>query len=148
MELYCAALLEPYGNARFITLVSALEPIAKQENLAPSVSSFVDSALVLLAETKDIESSLVDSLKGRVNQLRKESVRQSLRRLSNSWFPSRKDVWQVIDRAYTLRSELLHEGKLNDPDIDLSTEIILISNILRAIYEKALDRKLQVPAHV
>lgn len=148
MELYCAALLEPYGNARFITLVSALEPIAKQEDLGSSVSSFVDSALMVLSEAKDIETSLIDSLKGRVNLLRKESIRQALKRLSNSWFPNRKDVWQVIDRAYALRSELLHEGKLNDPDIDLFNETILISNILRAIYEKALDRKLHVSAPV
>lgn len=148
MELYCAALLEPNERACFVTVISALEPLAKQESLGPAVSSFVDSALANLDGANGIEGSLVASLKGRLAQLRQESVRQALRRLSTSWFPHRNDVWQRIDRAYSLRSELIHEGKLLDPDVDLSSETTLISKILRSIYEQASGRTFRVPAGI
>lgn len=145
MELYCAAFLEPNERARFVTIVSALEPLAKQESLGAGVSDFVDGAVAALAKAEGIQVGIHDSLRGRLNQLRLESVRQALLRLSNAWFPKRLDVRQRIERAYALRSELLHEGTLLDPDIDVSTETAYISNILRAIYEQAFGRAFRVP---
>ena len=148
MELYCAAFLELNERARFVTVVSALEPLATQEDLGLPVSSFVDGALAALEQTKGIEEGVRSSLRGRLSQLRQESVRQALLRLSDSWFPQRTDVRQRIDRAYGLRSELLHEGTLLDPDVDLATEITQISHVLRAIYEQASGRKFRVPPQV
>jgi hypothetical protein len=140
MELYCAAFLELNERARFVTVVSALEPLANQESLGPEVSAFVDEALAVLDKTQGLQDGVRASLRGRLSQLRQESVRQALLRLSASWFPQREDVRQRIDRAYALRSELLHEGRLLDPDVDITTEINLISSVLREIYEQASGR--------
>ena len=148
MELYCAAFLEPNERARFVTIVSALEPLAKQESLGSEVSTFVEGAVVALEKAEGIQASIRASLKGRLNLLRNESVRQALLRLSRTWFPQREDVRKQIDTAYALRSELLHEGTLLDPDIDIAAETTQISKILRAIFEQASGRTFHVPTEV
>lgn len=148
MELYCAALLELNERARFVTMVSALEPLAKQENLGSEVSTFVENTVAALENIDGIEVGIRASLKGRLYQLRNESVRQALLRLSRTWFPMREDVRQRIDSAYALRSELLHEGTLLDPDIDISAETTQISKVLRAIFEQATNHSFYVPTDV
>lgn len=148
MELYCAALLEMNERARFVTVVSALEPLAKQESLGGGITAFVESMISHLDATADIEHRLRASLRGRVNQLRSESVRQALFRLADSWFPGRVELRELIDKAYGLRSELLHNGTLSDPDCDLNAETDRIASILRAIYEQASSRTFRVATGV
>lgn len=148
MELYCAALLEPNERARFVTAVSALEPLAKQESLGDGVNAFVDSTLGSLSAAPNVDPTLLTSLRGRVEQLRRESVRQALLRCADSWFPGRTDLRRQIDRAYGLRSELLHNGTLTDPDCDLGGETDNIAKILRSIYARASGRALRVPVGV
>ena len=137
MELYCAALLESNERTRFVTAVSALEPLAQQQSLGPAVSSYVDKALADLNSAADIEQKVRASLCGRINQLRQESVRQALFRLANSWFPGRTEIRERIDRAYRLRSELLHGGSFADPDTDLTAEMNKIATVLRTLYGRA-----------
>lgn len=121
---------------------------ARQESLGSEVSAFVDGTIVALEQSEGIQGSIRASLKGRLNQLRNESVRQALLRLAGTWFPQRDDVRRRIDSAYALRSELLHEGALLDPDIDIAAEITQVSNILRAIFEQASGRSFRVPTEV
>lgn len=148
MELYCAAFLEPNERARFVTIVSALEPLAKQQDLGPSIQTFVSDMVSALSKAANIDLRLQNSLRGRILQLRQESVRQALLRLSGTWFPERPDVRARIERAYALRSELLHEGTLLDPDIDIGSEIGQISKVLRAIFQQASGWSFRVPTEV
>jgi hypothetical protein len=143
MELYCAALLESNERTRFVTAVSALEPLAQQQSLGSAVSAYVDEALAILNRTTDIDERVRTSLCGRINQLRQESVRQAIFRLADLWFPGCTEVRERIDRAYSLRSELLHEGAFADPDIDLAYEMNRLATVLRALYERASGRPLR-----
>jgi Apea-like HEPN len=143
MELYCAALLEPNERTRFVTAVSALEPLAQQQSLGSAVHSYVDEALAVLNGATDIDQRIRASLYGRINQLRQESVRQALFRLAGSWFPHDTTIQKQIDHAYSLRSELLHEGTFADPDIDLTSEMNKIATVLRTLYERASGRPLR-----
>jgi hypothetical protein len=81
MELFCAAGLEPSQRAVFLGLVSALEPLAQTANLGRDVSSFVDECLCALEADPAIPQETKNSLKGRLGQLRGESIRQALLRL-------------------------------------------------------------------
>jgi hypothetical protein len=72
MELYCAALLETNEHARFVSAVSALEPLVEQECLGGDVGSFVEAMLTNLENVGDIDDSLRDSFRGRIRQLRYE----------------------------------------------------------------------------
>ena len=145
MELYCSALLEANARARFLGIVSALEPLAEQQPLGNAVDNFVDSMIRCLDADTDIEPALRSSLRGRLQQLRRESVRQALLRLAKTWFPEQHDIQRQIDRAYALRSDLLHNGVLSDPDSDLGTETSKIMSILRAIYSIASNHVFHVP---
>lgn len=145
MELYVAAALESNERAKFVMAVSALEPLAAQLNLGPEVAKTVDSMVEHLASAPEVPGDLKTSLRGRLLQLKHESIRQALKRLSATWFPDDKDAWQGLDRAYALRSELLHEGRPNDLDMLLSEETQAISSLLRRIYQQAFSYTLRSP---
>ena len=145
MELFVAAGMESNDRARFVMAVSALEPLATQQNLGALAGSVIDDLAIRLNEDCTIDRSLKDSLRARLLQLKKESIRQSLKRLSASWFPDDREAWERLDRAYSLRSEMLHEGRSNDLDILLAEEISSVSNLLRRIYQHVFDHKLIAP---
>lgn len=137
MELFVAAALESNDRARFVMAVSALEPLAVQECLGPDVAVVVDDLIARLAAASTIAPELRHSLEGRLRQLKRESVRQALKRLCAQWLPGEAAAWVQLDRTYALRSELLHEGRPQDLDILLSEETTQVSNLLRRIYQQA-----------
>jgi len=136
MELFVAAALESNDRARFVMAVSALEPLAAQQNLGSEVAAVVDELSEKLAAADAIPRELRESLQGRLRQLKQESVRQALKRLCGQWLPGEHDAWKKLDKAYGLRSEMLHEGRPQDLDILLSEETMNISNLLRRIYQQ------------
>ena len=70
-------------------------------------------------------------------------MRQALKRLCAQWLPNDRESWQRLDKAYALRSEMLHEGRPNDLDIPLAEETNAVSNLLRLIYQQAFDYPLR-----
>lgn len=147
LELFASAALESNDRARFVMAVSALEPLAVQESLGDEVSSAVDELASQLCENANIPAELKDSLKGRLLQLKRESVRQALKRHCFRWFPNDSTAWKALDHAYGLRSELLHEGRPTDLDLLLAEQTRTISNYLRAIYEREFGLPLRAPTH-
>jgi hypothetical protein len=145
LELYCAALLETSARARFIMVVSALEPIATQQDHGKEVSDFVDGAVIALEQATGIADNVKRSLEGGIEKLGKESIGFSLSRLSEERFPNRPDVKKRITKAYALRSQLLHRGSLQDPDFDLASETNEIARVLRSIYALKFNREFRVP---
>lgn len=135
MELFAAAALESNDRARFVMAVSALEPLAEQVDLGPEVSAAIDTICQMLASDLAVPGHLRDSLRGRLMQLKRESVRQALKRLCGRWFQGDADAWAAIDRAYGLRSELLHEGRPSDLDTLLAHETQVVCNYLRRVYQ-------------
>lgn len=135
MELFAAASLESNDRARFVMAVSALEPLAEQADLGPEVSVAIDTLCQALDAQDAVPRNLRDSLRGRLLQLKRESVRQALKRLCGHWFQGDSTAWTALDRAYGLRSELLHEGRPSDLDTLLVQETQMVSNYLRRIYQ-------------
>lgn len=145
MELFVAAALESNDRARFVMVVSALEPLAEQQSLGPEVGKVIDDLLQAFDNVTTIENEIKNSLRGRLIQLKRESVRQAMKRLCGVWLPNDRAAWQKLDRAYALRSEMLHEGRPNDLDILLADETREVSNLLRRIYQQAFDHALHFP---
>jgi hypothetical protein len=121
-------------------LVSALEPLGKQDNLGAEVHSFVGECIERLRSNTLIPPILKPSLEGRIKQLRDESVRQALHRLARRILPDRPDALGIIDKAYTLRSQIIHEGRPDDLDVDLELEGRKISELIRDIYARILNQ--------
>ncbi len=145
MELFASSALESNDRAKFIMAVSALEPLAEQLDLGDEVSCAVDALCQTLDLQESIPKNLHQSLRGRLLQLKRESVRQALKRSCDRWFPEEPSAWKAIDRAYGLRSELLHEGRPNDLDTLLHQETQKISNYLRRIYQCECGKPLASP---
>lgn len=148
MELFVAAALESNDRAKFVMAVSALEPLAVQESLGSEVVAVVDRLAAQLESETTIPSDIRDSLRGRLLQLKQESVRQALKRLCRTWVPNDSTAWRTLDEAYGLRSELLHEGRPNDLDILLAEKTRIVSNLLRRIYQQAFGYALRAPVAV
>ncbi|MDO8684774.1 MAG: hypothetical protein Q7N50_15020 [Armatimonadota bacterium] len=148
MELFAGASLESNDRAKFVMAVSALEPLAEQQALGAEVSAFVGRAADLLDADPAVPAELRQSLRGRILQLHGESVRQALHRLSAAWFPGDKRARDEIDSLYSLRSEILHEGRLSDLDVVLSEQTNRVSRYLRQIYAKEFNVSLRVPTAV
>lgn len=144
MELLASSYLEANERAKFIMAVSSLEPLAESQDLGCEVEAFVSAVLANLQSNTSISETLRPSLEGRVRQLRKESVRQSLLRLCAKWFPASKEAAQYIEYVYQLRSQILHEGSVADPDILLAQETSKVRRYVRHIYEQEFGRKFRV----
>lgn len=142
MEIFCSARLESSQRATFLALVSALEPLAKEASLGPAVAAFVDQCVQQLRANADIQPELKSSLDGRLLQLRQESIRQALRRLARTALPNQPEAPQLIDDAYALRSQLVHNGVPADLDTDLERESQAVSRTIRALYSSLLMRPL------
>lgn len=76
-------------------------------------------------------AKLKASLIGRLKHLERESIRQALLRVIRESFPGDEDSVKVIDDAYGLRSDMLHEGT-TDPYLDRRT--YAIEQIIRRLY--------------
>lgn len=148
MELYAAATLESNDRTRFVMTVSALEPLAEQKQLGDEISEAVDRLLECFNKENSIPSNLCDSIKGRIEQLKRESVRQALKRLCERWFPEDPSAWKTLDRAYNLRSQLLHTGLPEDLDTLLSQETQLIGKYLRHIYQCEWGRNFRLKPNI
>jgi hypothetical protein len=148
MEIFCSASLEASDRAKFLTAVSALEPLAESQPLGREVDDFVDQCLRLLRANTSIDGKHRLSLEGRLRDLKCESIRQALRRVMRMRVPDYPAAFDVAYSAYTIRSKLIHEGRLPDYDIDIVAETRKIGNLLRLIYAESLGLKLFAPAAV
>jgi hypothetical protein len=142
MEIFCGARLESSQRATFLALVSALEPLAEEASLGAATTAFVDRCVQQLRSDVDIPPGLKPSLEGRLFQLRQESVRQAVQRMARDALPNQPEVWQVIDDAYALRSQLIHRGAPAELDTDLERESEIVSRTIRTLYASLLNRTL------
>lgn len=140
MELFAAAQLEGSQRTQFVMAVSALEPLAHQEQLGPEASAVIDGLLDSF-DAASVPTEIRVSLRGRIGDLKRESVRQAIKRLCKRWFEGESEAFLAIDRAYQLRSQLVHEGRLTDPDVLLGEELRVVSYYLRRIFELELKLK-------
>ena len=151
MELFAAARLEMSERAKFVSLVSALEPFAVPKSYPSSVVALIKSfrAQVNTADFPEVGqeemSKLRNSLQGRIRQLEQESIRQALLRTVRDLLPGETSAVETIDAAYGLRSKILHEGT-TDPYLD--RRIAEVEATMRRLYSARIQRPLAVPASV
>lgn len=146
MELFTSARLESTARARFIGLVSSLEPLAIQEDFN---NKELDDAIFSFKTRINAIASLTDeeknSIKGRVEHLNKESVSQSILRFVKKYSTQKSEITKVVKEAYDIRSNILHHGNL---DYDLEEKGNELEEIMRQIYSKLLQTELDYPAQI
>lgn len=149
MELFAAARLEMSERAKFVNLVSALEPLATPLDYPEPIAQLLEGfrAQLRAAEFPDMGQEEVQTIKnslhGRIRELRRESIRQALLRTVRTLLPDDSSSKETIDSAYGLRSKMLHEG-VTDPYLD--RRIAEVENTMRRLYAARIGRQLAVPA--
>src|SRR4028118_853729 len=116
MELFTSAKLETTDRAKFVGLVSALEPLAQSEAYGnPELEKLVDNFVNELNNTS-IPENIKRSVEGRIRALKKESISQAIQRIVQESIPANEKAVSIIKDAYNIRSTILHDGST---DVDL-----------------------------
>lgn len=142
MEIFCAARMESSQRAVFLSVVSALEPLAMEEDYGEPIRTFVTDCVQKLKNSNEIPVQIRQSLEGRLLQLRRESIRQALKRVVTAVLPDYPEAINIVDGAYALRSQIIHTGVPADLDMDLEREVEIVSSVIRNIYAQRLKRKI------
>ena len=140
MEIFCAARMESSQRAVFLSVVTALEPLATEADYGEPVRAFVADCVTRLKTSNEIPDQVRQSLEGRLLQLQRESIRQALKRVVGEILPDDPEAVDIVDNAYALRSQIIHTGVPAALDVDLEREVKAISSIIRKIYAKRLKR--------
>ncbi len=141
MELFTSAKLETTDRAKFVGLVSSLEPLAQSEAYGnPELEKLVDNFVKQLTDTS-IPDKIKRSVEGRIRDLKKESISQAIQRIVQESIPANENekAVSIIKDAYNIRSTILHEGST---DADVEQKSNEIENIIRQIYSHRLKRNL------
>lgn len=141
-ELFASARLETTERAKFIGLVSSLEPLADQkkfdnDELMKLIALFKEQ----LRQVESLDEGIKASLLGRVEQLKKESITQSIIRLTSEMLPNNPAAQETIKEAYRIRSAILHEGSTDADLVEKSQEV---EEIVRQILQAAIGSKFQL----
>ncbi|MBW4423405.1 MAG: hypothetical protein KME50_02805 [Nostoc desertorum CM1-VF14] len=144
MELFAAARLEATERAKFIGLVSALEPLAEQKKFEyPDLKKIVKDTLNKVQDSLDLPDDIKRSLEGSIRNLTRESVSHAIKHLIITHLTGDKIALEILEEAYTIRSKILHEGAFYP---DLQDKSYKIENVIRRLYSAILGYELRDPA--
>ena len=137
LEIFASARLETTERAKFVGIVSAIEPLAIQEKcenieLKKLLASFNEQLNSL-----DIKQSHKNSLQGRIRQLSLESVSSAIKKLVEKCLPNDTNSLETIVEAYGLRSKILHEGTT---DADLHLKSRSVEEVIKKILEVKINQ--------
>ncbi|MBF0233817.1 MAG: hypothetical protein HQK65_12380 [Desulfamplus sp.] len=141
IEIFTGAKMQTTERSKFVNLVSAIEPLAFQQKYENSELHSLISDFKSKLDLSDIEPSIKVSLKGRIEQLKVESVSKAIRRIIKEKLPNDKYSLEVIEEAYGLRSKILHEGST---DADLQQKSNEVENVIRLLIEKSVKDTLDL----
>lgn len=136
LEMYSESHFESSLRARFLTLVTAIEVLADQEELDEEVRLHIDN---LIEETKrSIIPFGKKELQSRLGHLKRESIASACKRLVTIYLDDESAV--QFTKYYSIRGEILHDGVIPE-DVDLGSEVPkldkMISQLLLAIIDTA-----------
>jgi len=138
MELFAAARMESSERAKLISMISSLEMLPNKKSLGDEVKKFIRQTLKELKNNEQIDVGIKNSISSSIGKLKNESITQSLKRYVNEMLPEIPDGQFTIEKAYQIRSQIVHSGRADDSDIDLNDIISRIEHIIRAIFIKTL----------
>lgn len=146
IDLYSASHFEATNNAKFITIVSALEALTPEFRVSEVTENAINEVnSVLRKKRKDLKvgsKALADIqlLQTRLGLLKKDSIGNNMRNYIHSIVESNKDlgdpilVSNIIEEIYDTRSILLHQGRGNEDKIKEGLEFL--SEFMPKLLEK------------
>ncbi|MAB98638.1 MAG: hypothetical protein CMK71_11310 [Pseudomonadaceae bacterium] len=142
LAFFSSAQMEVSIEARFILLMTALESFCEQRSHSGSIDTALGKAVDALVAELGSDHPQLDSLKGQIKGLKRESVAQSIKRTLGPLLTTEQLCFVV--KAYGYRSKLLHEG-VSIPRIhEVNT---YLRDILRIVYSKKFGWELRHPVY-
>jgi hypothetical protein len=123
-ELFSASFFDRVPRSRFITLVTVVEALLDAGRRSVDVQEFVDQARELAEALPKSEPSRQSLITG-LERLRDESIGQAGRHLADRLLKDRSydelPAAKFFTKCYGIRSQTVHRGVPEDPDIDFLT---------------------------
>jgi len=148
MELLSSSYFDSVFRSRFITLVTAVEALVKQNKREGSIQLLLDDACKAVSNLH-ISNSEKSSLKSGLQRLREESIGRSAAKLITHLLPSKMygklAAHKFFRKCYNIRSETVHEGRPHDTDVDFlplgnELQVLVRDLILASIRESAVQQ--------
>ena len=143
MEIFSSSQLEITNRAKFISLITSLEALSLQKSYkeyTDHVKDKIDELIEAIQNEKNIPENIRNSIIGKIKrEMSIESVRQAIMDvvLKNTKDDNSK---KLFDKAYEVRSSLVHDGKSDDNIEDLSRSV---SSMIREIFSSCLNLELK-----
>jgi hypothetical protein len=122
-ELYCASHFDLSVRSRFITLVTAVETLLQPARRSEDVQAFVTACQARL-DGLQASQETKHSLRSAMEWLKSDSIGHAGRLLSQQLLGDREyqemTSTKFFTSVYSVRSEIVHNGKPSDPAINLS----------------------------
>lgn len=142
LAFFSSAQMEVSIEARFILLMTALESFCVQQNHSGDIETALGKVIDSLVAELGSGHPQLNSLKGRVRELKRESVAQSIKRTLSPLLTI--DQLSFVVTAYGYRSKLLHEGA---PIPRIHEVNIYLRDILRIVYSTRFGWELRHPVY-
>jgi hypothetical protein len=148
IEICTGHRFEISDNAQFVTLVTALEALLRDMDIAPSASEALGAAHAAVLEVRkkhpadSIEWSQVTHLLSRLGKLQQEAIGTSMRQFAVSAVQRHPDLGTAdststaLRDAYSIRSRLLHEGRVDSVLLNEKLMFLrqFVPKLLRALF--------------
>jgi len=120
-EIYASSFFDVSSRSRFITLVTAVEALLEPLKHSDEVEALVQE-FKAKARQSTVDQSTKDSIIGRLERLRYQSIRQAGRSLAdrlvpNEFFDEHSSA-DFFTRCYDWRSQILHTGTIAGKSVD------------------------------
>lgn len=142
LAFFSSAQMEVSIEARFILLMTALESFCVQRNQSGDIETALGKVVDSLVAELGPDHPQLNSLKGRIRDLKRESVAQSIKRTLSPLLTTEQLSFVVT--AYGYRSKLLHEGTSIPRIHEVNT---YLRDILRIVYSKQFGWELRHPVY-
>lgn len=108
VEIYNAAHFQSSPESRFISLITAVECLAKPEKLQSQSQELVDELVNHSKKSEKLSAEVTDSFLGRLRDLKKESIGKACERTIRETLGEQKA--KTFKKYYAARSKLVHTG--------------------------------------
>ena len=138
-ELYSASYFEPTPRARFLTLIMAIESLLRPEYRTKKAQSVVQN-IIEYTKSSELNKSEIDSLLGSLQWLQRDSISKTGRDLANKYLCGEKYLEKTANNfftyCYSLRSEMVHQGKTKEKNINLNTVVSELQRFISDLLKK------------
>ena len=143
MEIFSSSQLEITNRAKFILLITSLEALSLQKSYkeyTDHVKEKIDELIEAIRNENKIPENIRNSLIGKIErEMSIESVRQAIIDVVQKNTED-ADSKKLFDKAYGVRSSLVHDGK-TDENIDVLTRSV--SSMIREVFSSCLYLELK-----